>query len=173
MVGIAAGGDSGWVQWRGADIPPPDFLEKTGSDIWESVDWWRIVATVLMLYEIFLDFTVSEKENDVSNEVEKQVPGVPDGYRLIAVRQVEKGDMFVGQYGLVDTWAGQQSVARMAIVEPVEPPKPKTEDVVLNKYLLQQGGQWRLAVCTAAYADAYFSDYKLIGPSETVTIEVE
>ena len=35
------------------------FLKKNGSDICESVDWWIIVATVIMLYEIFLDFTVS------------------------------------------------------------------------------------------------------------------
>jgi hypothetical protein len=38
---------------------PGGFLEKNGSGIWESVDWWIIVATVIMLYEIFLDFTVS------------------------------------------------------------------------------------------------------------------
>ena len=28
MVGITGGGGSGWVQWLGADIPQPDFLDK-------------------------------------------------------------------------------------------------------------------------------------------------
>jgi hypothetical protein len=28
MVGMAAGGESGWVRWLGDDIPPPDFLKK-------------------------------------------------------------------------------------------------------------------------------------------------
>jgi hypothetical protein len=53
MVGMTAGGEIGWVWWRGDDIPPPDFLEKTEVLFGESVDWWRIVATVLMLYRIF------------------------------------------------------------------------------------------------------------------------
>jgi hypothetical protein len=38
MVGITAGG-RGWVQWRGDDIPLPDFLEKNGVLFGESVDW--------------------------------------------------------------------------------------------------------------------------------------
>lgn len=55
----------------------------------------------------------------------------------------------------------------------VDPPKPKTEEVVLNKYLLKQGGQWLMIVATPEYMDTYYYDYKLIGHSETVTIEVE
>jgi len=78
-----------------------------------------------MLYGIFLDFTVSEKENDVSNEV-----------------------------------------------EPIEPPKPETEEVVLNKYLLKQGGQWLMIVATAKYVDTYCHEYTLIGHSETIEVEV-
>ena len=59
------------------------------------------------------------------------------------------------------------------IVEPVEPPKPKTEDVVLNKYLVGIDGRYCVMVATAEYMDTYYYDYKLIGHSETVTIEVE
>jgi hypothetical protein len=153
-----------------------DFLEKNGSGIWESVDWWRIVATVLMWYGDFLDFTVSEKENDVSNEVEKQVPGVPDGYRLVAIRKVKSGEQYIDSFsGKVSVWLPCPETASIrAIVEPIEPPKPKTEEVVLNKYLVRSsdGGHWMLIVCTAGYADTFFSNYKLIGPSETIEVEV-
>ena len=97
-------------------------MKKTEVLFGESVDWWIIVATVIMLYEIFLDFTVSEKENDVSNEV--------------------------------------------------EPPKPETEEVVLNKYLVKKRGQWCLLVATPEYVDANYHDYKLIGHSETIEVEV-
>jgi hypothetical protein len=78
-----------------------------------------------MWYGIFLDFTVSGQENDVSNEV-----------------------------------------------EPIEPPKPKTEEVVLNKYLVGVGLMRTMLVATAEYMDTYYYDYKLIGPSETIEVEV-
>jgi hypothetical protein len=39
MVGMTAGGESGWVQWLGDDRGPPDFLEKTEVLFGESVDW--------------------------------------------------------------------------------------------------------------------------------------
>jgi hypothetical protein len=39
MVGMTAGGESGWVRWLGDDIPLPDFLEKTEVLFGESVDW--------------------------------------------------------------------------------------------------------------------------------------
>ena len=55
----------------------------------------------------------------------------------------------------------------------VEPPKPKTEDVVLNKYLVGVGLMRSVIVATAEYMDTYYYDYKLIGHSETITIEVE
>jgi len=54
-----------------------------------------------MLYGIFLDFTVSEKENDVSNEVEKQVPGVPDGWQLVRIGAPKKGEFFITSYNMV------------------------------------------------------------------------
>jgi hypothetical protein len=152
-----------------------DFLEKNGSGIWESVDWWRIVATVLMWYGDFLDFTVSEKENDVSNEVEKQVPGVPDGYRLVAIRKVKSGEQYIDSFsGKVSVWLPCPETASIrAIVEPIEPPKPKTEEVVLNKYLVNDGKNQRfMIIATAEYMDTNYIVYTLIGHSETIEVEV-
>lgn len=120
-----------------------------------------------------MDFTVSEKENDVSNEVEDQVPGVPDGYRLVAIREFRVGDMYLDGLGRVSVAESNTKYGGHAIVEPIEPPKPKTEEIVLNKYLLNQNGQWLMIVATAEYVDTYCIDYTLLGHSETVTIEVE
>jgi hypothetical protein len=129
-----------------------------------------------MWYGDFLNFTVSEKENDVSNEVEDQVLGVPDGYRLVRIGAPKKGELFIFAYdkairaeeNMYDyTWA------IVELIEPIEPPKPKTEEIVLNKYLLNQNGQWLMVVATAEYVDTYCIDYTLLGHSETVTIEVE
>ena len=128
-----------------------------------------------MWYGDFLDFTVSEKENDVSNEVEKQVPGVPDGYRLVAIRQALRGETYLSPVnGALSTWEySRESSDHKAIVEPIEPPKPKTEEIVLNKYLVDDGKNQRfMIIATAEYMDTSYIDYKLIGHSETIEVEV-
>jgi hypothetical protein len=152
------------------------FLKKNGSGVWKSVDWWRIVATVLMLYGIFLDFTVSEKENDVSNEVEKQVPGVPDGYRLVGIRAPKKGEFFITSHNMVmradENWY-EYCWPVVELIKPIEPSKSKTEEVVLNKYLVNDGKNQRfMIIATAEYMDTNYVVYKLIGPSETIEVEV-
>jgi hypothetical protein len=113
----------------------------------------------------------------VSNEVEKQVPGVPDGYRLVRIGAPKKGEFFIISHNMVvraDENMYEYCWPVVELIKPVEPPKPKTEEVVLNKYLVRSsdGGHWMLIVCTAGYADTFFSNYKLIGPSETIEVEV-
>ena len=120
----------------------------------------------------FLDFTVSEKENDVSNEVEKQVPGVPDGYRLVRIGVPLKGEYYLPYVGDTVQKSSGNMFLLSVIVEPIEPPKPKTEKVVLNKYLVGVGLMRTMLVATAEYMDTYYYDYKLIGPSETIEVEV-
>ena len=109
----------------------------------------------------------------MSNEVEKQVPGVPDGWRLARIGAPKKGEFFITSYNMVERSDENMYEHCWPVVELIEPPKPKTEEVVLNKYLLKQGGQWLMIVATAKYVDTYCREYTLIGPSETVTIEVE
>jgi len=121
-----------------------------------------------------LNFTVSEKENDVSNEVEKQVPGVPDGYRLVAIRQALRGETYLSPVNrALSTWEySSESSDHKAIVELIEPPKPETEKVVLNKYLVGVGLMRTMLVATAEYMDTYYYDYTFIGHSETIEVEV-
>jgi len=128
-----------------------------------------------MLYGIFLDFTVSEKENDVSNEVEKQVPGVPDGWQLVRIGAPKKGEFFITSYNMVvraDENMYEYCWPVVELINPVEPPKPKTEEVVLNKYLVGVGLMRTMLVATAEYMDAYYYDYTFIGHSETIEVEV-
>ncbi len=120
---------------------------------------------------------VSEKENDVSNEVEKQVPGVPDGYRLVRIGVPKRGELYVVDRGYVREALGDWGritceIAIVELIKPIEPPKPKTEEVVLNKYLVGVGLMRTMLVATAEYMDTYYYDYKLIGHSETVEVEV-
>ena len=110
----------------------------------------------------------------MSNEVDKQVPGVPDGYRLVRIGAPLKGEYLITGWGKVQQADENMYEYCWPIVEPVEPPIPKTEEVILNKYLVRSndGGHWMLVVCSAGYADTFFSNYKLIGPSETIEVEV-
>lgn len=108
----------------------------------------------------------------MSNEVEKHVPGVPDGYRLVAIGAPKKGEFFITSHNMVVRADKNMYEYCWPVVEPIEPPKPKTEEVVLNKYLVAECGKWRLSICTADYADMYFTEYKLIGHSETIEVEV-
>lgn len=128
-----------------------------------------------MWHGIFLDFTVSGQEHDVSNEVEKQVPGVPDGYRLVRIGAPKKGEFFITSYNMVvraDENMYEYCWPVVELIEPVEPPKPETEKVVLNKYLVGVGLMRTMLVATAEYMDTYYYDYKLIGHSETIEVEV-
>ena len=112
----------------------------------------------------------------MSNEVDKQVPGVPDGYRLVRIGAPKKGEFFITSYNMVvraDENMYEYCWPVVELIEPIEQPKPKTEEIVLNKYLLNQNGQWLMIVATAGYVDTYCIDYTLLGHSETVTIEVE
>lgn len=111
----------------------------------------------------------------MSNEVEKQVPGVPDGYRLVRIGAPKKGEFFITSYNMVvraDENMYEYCWPVVELIEPVEPPKPETEKVVLNKYLVGVGLMRTMLVATAEYMDTYYYDYKLIGHSETIEVEV-
>ncbi len=103
--------------------------------------------------------------------------GLPDGYRAVRFGHARLDDEYLDQSVLREWNSAAESHGYYLIVEkiePPEPPKPKTEEVVLNKYLVRSsdGEHWMLIVCTAGYADTFFSNYKLLGHSETIEVEV-
>ena len=100
--------------------------------------------------------------------------GLPDGYRLVRIGRPDVGESYLDGTHDVRCCAVNCMTQGWAIVEKIEPPKPKTEEVILNKYLVRSsdGEHWMLIVCTAGYADTFFSNYKLLGHSETIEVEV-
>ena len=100
--------------------------------------------------------------------------GLPDGYRAVRFGHVRLHDEYLDQSVLREWNSTAESNGHYLIVEKIETPKPKTEEVVLNKYLVRSsdGEHWMLIVCTAGYADTFFSNYKLLGHSETIEVEV-
>lgn len=61
---------------------------------------------------------------------EKKIEGVPDGWRVVAIRKVKTGESFIGVLGKMEMWKGarnEESIYVYAVVERIEPepPKPK------------------------------------------------
>lgn len=57
---------------------------------------------------------------------EQKIEGVPDGWRLVAIRKVKTGEWFIGTQGSVELWSGtvdKESVYVYAVVEKIEKPK--------------------------------------------------
>ncbi len=100
--------------------------------------------------------------------------GLPDGYRAVRYGHARLNDEYMDLSVLHEWNSAAESNGCYLIVEKIEPPKPKTEEVILNKYLVRSsdGEPWMLIVCTAGYADTFFSNYKLLGHSETIEVEV-
>ena len=110
--------------------------------------------------------------------VEKQVPGVPDGYRLVGIRTVKRGEAYIKPgKGLIEVWDySYESGGVYPVVEPIVPPKPKTVTVVINKYLVGDLADPRslyVAYCTQDYMEQACVPYRLLGVSETLEVEVD
>jgi hypothetical protein len=119
-------------------------------------------------------FDLLPAEVTVSNEA--QLPGIPDGYRAVRFGKAKDGDWYVGANGkLQQRNVDVQSAWNYLIVEKIEPPKPKTRLVVLNRYLVWDDGtpvHGRVVECEESYVTACWHNYKLIGHSETIEVEV-
>jgi len=80
----------------------------------------------------------------MSNEA--QLPGVPNGYRLVRIGAPKKGEFFIASYNMVVRADENMYEYCWPVVEPIEPPKSKTEEVVLNKYLVAECGSETIEV---------------------------
>lgn len=110
----------------------------------------------------------------------QQIPGVPDGYRLVRIGAPKKGEQFIGGYNILSKADVNMYDYAWAIVEPIVPPAPPTPipttvTVQLNRYLVGdlKNGKVCVCTCTAEYAEFNLSSYRLLGPSETLELEVE
>ena len=120
-------------------------------------------------------FDLVPAEETVSNEVEKQVPGVPDGYRLVRIGAPKKGEFFITSYNMVVRADENMYEYCWPVVEKIEPAKPKTRSVVLNRYLVWDAdiaGSHRVIVAEEDYVTDNWQNFTLLGHSETIEVEV-
>lgn len=118
----------------------------------------------------------------VTEPAVQQIPGVPDGYRLVRIGAPKKGEQFISIHdGVFEAEKDYPTQSGYAIVEPIVPPAPPTPistmvTVQLNRYLVGDlmgvSGQ-RVIECTAQWVDTFHKEYRLLGPSETLELEVE
>jgi hypothetical protein len=109
----------------------------------------------------------------VSNEA--QLPGIPDGYRAVRYGRARLNDKYLDQSRLRDWDSAAGSNGCYLIVEKIEPPKPKTRSVVLNRYLVWEGdthGTGRVIVAEEDYVTDNWQNFTLLGHSETIEVEV-
>lgn len=111
----------------------------------------------------------------------QQIPGVPDGYRLVRIGAPKKGEHYVSSGGFVDLALCDWDMKNVPVVEPVVPlapptPIPSKVKVQLNRYLvgdLNVPATLFVLECTEEYIENRYSTYRLLGPSETLELEVE
>jgi hypothetical protein len=102
--------------------------------------------------------------------------GLPDGYRLVRIGRPDVGESYLDGSHVVRYCAVNCMTQGWAIVEKIEPPKPKTRSVVLNRYLVWDDGtpaHGRVVECEESYVTACWHNFTLLGHSETIEVEVQ
>ena len=110
----------------------------------------------------------------------QQIPGVPDGYQLVRIGAPKKGEQYLDLNGGISNADCDWWKTNIPVIEPIVPPAPPTPipttvKVQLNRYLVGdlKNGKVCVCTCTAEYAEFNMSSYRLLGPSETLELEVE
>lgn len=117
-----------------------------------------------------------ELAEPVSNEA--QLPGIPDGYRLVRIGAPKKGERFIIAHDTVRQAEENMYDYTWAIVEKITPPEepiPETRSVVLNRYLVWDEDtpcSHRVIVAEEDYVTDNWQNFTLLGHSETIEVEV-
>ena len=78
----------------------------------------------------------------VEEPAKSAVPGIPDGYRLVRVGTPEVGEYILSSCGGLQKIMSECFAKNYVVVEPVEPPAPKTKRVKLRQYMTRFSGKW-------------------------------
>jgi len=120
-------------------------------------------------------FDLLPAEVTVSNET--QLPGIPDGYRAVRFGHARLDDEYLNCAHPVKWNTTAESAGYYLIVEKIEPPKPKTRSVVLNRYLVwdtdDRGAGCHVVVAEEDYVTDNWQNFTLLGHSETIEVEVQ
>ncbi len=101
--------------------------------------------------------------------------GLPDGYRAVRYGRARLNDKYLDQSRLREWNSAAESHGYYLIVEKIEPAKPKTRSVVLNRYLVWDAdttGTHRVVVAEEDYVTDNWQNFTLLGHSETIEVEV-
>jgi hypothetical protein len=102
--------------------------------------------------------------------------GLPDGYRAVRFGRARLNDKYLDHRALREWNSAAESYGDYLIVENITPPEPKTRSVVLNRYLVWDGEtpcSHRVIVAEEDYVTDNWHNFKLIGHSETIEVEVQ
>jgi len=102
--------------------------------------------------------------------------GVPYGYRAVRFGPARLNDEYLVQSMLREWNSAGESHGYYLIVEKIEPPKPKTRSVVLNRYLVWDEDtpcSHRVIVAEEGYVVDNWPNFTLLGHSETIEVEVQ
>ena len=117
----------------------------------------------------------------VTEPAVQQIPGVPDGYRLVRIGAPKKGEQYLDMNGGISVVDCDWWKMNIPLIEPIVPPAPPipiptTVKVQLNRYLvgdLQVPATLFVLEATEEYIENNYVNYRLLGPSETLELEVE
>jgi len=140
------------------------FLEK----ILIPIATWFEVATVLV-WEM-CPVIISGGSN-----MNGELLGLPDGYRAVRFGPARLDDVYMDHSKLREWNSAGESHGHYLIVEKSTPAKPKTRSVVLNRYLVWDDftpANGRVVECEESYVIACWHNFKLLGHSETIEVEV-
>lgn len=165
--------------WRQAVGDPAAVCEVVNADSYSMRfagvrDWWDTDK-----FELYVE--PQPEPVAVTEPAVQQIPGVPDGYRLVRIGAPKKGEQFIGGYDILSKADVNMYDYTWVIVEPIVPPAPPTPvptkvKVQLNRYLvgdLQVPATLFVLEATEEYIENNYGMYRLLGPSETLELEVE
>lgn len=117
----------------------------------------------------------------VTEPAVQQIPGVPNGYRLVRIGAPKKGEQYLDLNGGISNADCDWWKTNIPVIEPIVPPAPPTPipttvTVQLNRYLVGTLGGvtgMRIVEGTQEWVDTFHKEYRLLGPSETLELEVE
>jgi len=99
---------------------------------------------------------------------EQKIEGVPDGWRLVAIRQVKSGEWFIGRAGHIEQWGGPSvnrcgyvadSVSVYGVIEKIIKYRDVTPNDVGKMVEVKIGGTRRERKLLAVLPEKFHSRY--------------
>lgn len=90
---------------------------------------------------------------------EQKIEGVPDGWRLVAIRQVKSGEWFIGNNGYIQQWQGHLTDPSANVYGVIEKNRNITSDDVGKMVEVKIGGSWHERKLLAVLPEKFHNRY--------------